>query len=291
MKLRKFTLFHLSLRPIEQIDIETRVASREEWIRRIFAEQFEFPHRGQSQVHWVPIEKASDCILGLFQRTRLHQHHMDPSAGGAEVQSDEWQGAYVLIDPRAHDRGQRVAVENDVVGKPAALLRSFVAAVNQRPDRPFHVDIEPIWEGTRFWTFAAKHNFVLKSVTFDFVVPNMWSAESALTEDLRDTGEDTGADRVWVSLQSGTGIRSLSERVRSGVAYAEKGAGSVRAKALDGDDFSSDAKSKSTRVPFFKASQQMLVRSFLSLKDVIFGYEKSDSVDSSDPSGNTPRVD
>jgi len=235
---KAFTLFHLSLVPVDQLDIETRTGdTREEWLRHSLAHTFEFPHWGGGTLYWVPLSPIGESLFGLLQRTRPHEHHKPPEDGGAEIVSDEWQGAYVILDPTHHDEGQRVAVENDVVGNPRALLKSLVATINERAAAPYQIEIEPLFDASRFWAFSKRHDDILKSVTFDFVVPNMWGTESDLEKDLDETGKQTGAERVTVGLSAEHGIHTENQKVRDGLEYAEKGAGTVRARALDGQRF------------------------------------------------------
>ena len=104
MAQKTFTLFHFSLVPIAQLDIETRPKeTRESWLRHALSESFEFTHWGGGKLYWVPLGDIDECIAGLLQRTRQHEHHRSPAEGGAEVVTEEWQGAYVLIDPTHHD--------------------------------------------------------------------------------------------------------------------------------------------------------------------------------------------
>ncbi len=271
---RKFTLFHLSLVPVQQTNFDMRLGdSREEWLRFALSEPFEFLHRGGGQLYWVPHGDIEETIFGIVQRTRSHGHHLPPDKGGTEVVTEEWQGAYVLLDPTHHDEGQRVAVENDVVGRPRALLRSLVSAINDRPDAPFQIEVEALFDATEFWAFARKHNHLMRRITFDFVVPNMWGTESDLESDLDDTGKQTGAERVKISMFGQHGVTTDNPKVRNGVEYAEKGAGTVSATAPDGTRFSSTRRPKVTKIPAFSEAGQPLKGYFHALKKRILSRE------------------
>jgi len=237
------------------------------------------------------LEPVDECIFGLLQRTRPHEFHKAPQEGGAEVVAEEWQGAYVLIDPTHHDEGQRVAVENDVVGQPRALLKSLVSALNDRNEAPYQIEVEPLFDASRFWSFARRHDNVLKSVTFDFVVPNMWGTETDLEKDLKDTGKQTGAERVTVGITGEHGVMVDNQKVRDGVEYAEKGAGTVRARALDGQRFYSTARARITRIPAVKAGGAALVDYFSKLRKKILGREQDSPVDNPSGNGDGPSVD
>lgn len=235
---KTFTLFHLSLMEVRQLDIETRRGlTREGWLRLALKDAFRFEHWGGGQIVWVPKEDIDGIIFGVLQRTRAHGRHAPPELGGNEEVVEEWQGAYVLLDPTHHDEGQRVSVENDVVGDPKALLKSLVESINDRVDAPYHIEVEPLFDSNRFWAFAAANNNILKSVTFDFVVPNMWGTESELEADLKRTGVQTGAERVRVDIRSKNGISTDNDTIRDGVDYSERGAGTVRAMSMTGKRF------------------------------------------------------
>jgi hypothetical protein len=128
---RVFTLFHLSLQAIRQTALFAVDLDREHWLRRALSETFSFPHWGGGELTWVPRDAPLGLIFGIIQQEKDHILHEPPEAGGAEISSREWQGAYVVIDPRPHEEGQRAAVENDVVGKPSALLKSLLRAINE----------------------------------------------------------------------------------------------------------------------------------------------------------------
>jgi hypothetical protein len=271
---KTFTLFHLNLVPIEQLDIETISGmTREQWLRHALSTGFDFPHWGGGTLHWVPNDAVDECILGLLERTRPHEHHRPPEEGGGEIVSDEWQAAYALIDPTHHDEGQRVAIENDVVGKPIAMLKSLVAALNARKDRPYHIEIEPLFDASRFWAFSRRHGDLMRRVTFNFVVPNMWGTESDLEKDLKETGKETGAQRVAVGLSSDDGVHTENDKVREGVSYSEKGAGTINAVAMDGARFSSTKRPRTSSIPGLDFGKALTRAVFLNLKEKILGRE------------------
>lgn len=246
---RFFTLFHFSMLPVKQLDIETeRLLDREEWMRFSLSKPFEFTHRGGQTLFWTPREIYADVIVGLIQKQAPHTLHLPPNEGGEEFVTEEWQGTHVLIDPTSHEHGQRIAVENDVVGTPRALMASLQKALNLRVDRPFQIEIDPIFDPRSFWSFINEHGGMIQSVSFNFVTPNMWGTKKALDAELAATREETGAERVVVALSSENGLDGGSERVRDGVEYTERGGGSVKAKSLDGDRYSSDASAKRTEL-------------------------------------------
>lgn len=246
--MRTFELYHLSLLPHKQGSIFAGRVSREAWLRTALSEGFVFPHR-KREFHWVPQQSEADDIIGIVQRQTRHFRHDTPEQGGHEIVEQVWQGAVVLIDPTTHETGQRVAFEIDGdVGRPSPILNSLLRHVNRRPDSPYVIEVMPIFDGDSFWQFADKHNRTLRRITFDFVVPNMWGTKNNLDEELRDTGKDTGAQKVKVTLSGEDGIKTDSGRVKDAVNYGERGAASVTATALDGERFNSKDTTRQVKV-------------------------------------------
>jgi hypothetical protein len=289
---RKFTLFHFSMIPIAQTTFTMRTSdTREDWLRHALKNTFEFEHLGGAALHWVPQGIADECIVGLIQKTKLHELHDPPEKGGGEIAKEEWQGAYVMVDPTHHDEGQRIAVENDVVGRPAALIKSLARYLNRQDEAPYQIEIEPLWDASRFWAFARSHDNVVKRIDFDFVVPNMWSTESDLDADLRETGKVTGAERVAVGFRSDHGVSTDNPKVREGVDYAERGAGTLSARAMDGSRFRSTKTLLVSKIPAVKAGAEAMVKYFGGLKRTILHRGKSPTLDDSDGVGDGPPLD
>jgi hypothetical protein len=132
---------------------------------------------------------------------------------------------------------------------------------------------------------------VLRNINFDFVVPNMWGTETDLELDLKETGEQTGAERVSVGLSSEHGVYTENQKVKDGVEYAEKGAGIVIAKALDGQRFSSTAQPRTTKIPFVQVGKDLTVQYFDKLKRSILGREQEPTLDDSNRSNDGAAVD
>jgi hypothetical protein len=248
---KRFSLFHLSLLPVEQLDFSTLDMTREEWLRHVFSRPMEITYRANESVHWVPKPNpaSSVSIVGIIQKQRSHSLHRPPSEGGAEILEKEWQGAYSVIDPTDHEEGQRIAIENDVVGLPATLLRYLVDEVNRRDDRPYNIKFDPIFDGGSFWEFAEASGNILEWVRFDFTAPNMWGAKTELDRELRETRDETGAEKVKVEFRSQQGIKATAKKIQQGVEYAERGAGDISAKSLTGKRYSSKKKQRRSAVP------------------------------------------
>lgn len=286
---RTFTLFHFSLIPIAQTSITMRTSdTREEWLRYALSKSFEFEHRGGTSLFWVPQGLADECFVGLIQRTKMHERHKPPEEGGGEIAEEEWQGAYVLVDPTHHDEGQRLAVENDVVGKPNSLVKSLADYLNRHEEAPYQIEIEPLWDSSRFWAFAERHDNVLRRIDFNFVVPNMWDTERDLDEDLKATGNTTGAERVKVGLESSHGVSTNNQKVKDGVEYTERGGGSLTAKSLDGTSFRSTKTPLVSKIPAVKAGAEAMVKYFGKLKRTILRRAERTPMDDTDRPADGP---
>jgi hypothetical protein len=237
--------------PIQQLDIETKIGmSREEWIRYVLSRPFQFSYRGGVELHWTPKGRLEESFYGLVQRQRAHSLHRSPDEGGDEIMTEEWQGAYVLVDPTVHNEGQRIAVENDVVGRPETLLKYLMAAINERIDAPYQTEFEPIFDADSFWSFVDEHGSKLKSIRFKFVVPNMWGTEKELERELQDTRDKTGAERVDIGLSSEHGVDARSDQVANGVEYAERGSGKIFARSMGGATYRSNDEPKRTEISY-----------------------------------------
>lgn len=271
---RKFLIFHLSLIPVREPTFETPNLTREAWLWRCLSNRIEFDHRADQSIYWVPRNDIGEYIYGVIQREKPHLHHMSPEQGGRETVSDEWQGAYVLLDPTHHDEGQRIAIEIDDVGSPSALLKSLLSHLNNLEKRPFTIEAEPVFDGMEFWKFAERHSNVVRYVNFEFVVPNMWGTESELEKDLKDSGKQTGAEKVRVRFEARDGIAVRNQKIEDGVAYAEKGAGKITARSLDGKPFSSENRPRTTEIPKVEGSD-VEIRDYVSEhKDRVLGRDK-----------------
>ena len=249
MKYRQFSLFHLSLVPIRQPTFETLTdLTREGWIRRILSSSFEFPYRAGETLHWVPQEDVEGLIFGIIERSKDRRQHLPPALGGLEITREEWQGAYVLVDPAHHEDGQKMAVENDIVGSPQTLVKYLSNYINSRDDRPYEFEPSLIFDSSDYYAFIKDNGPKLSYIKFHFVVPNMWGTAKKLDQDLRESGEETGAEELDVTFKSRRGVDGDSQRIREGVDYAARGAGNVRAKSVNGPRYRSDSSPTTTQV-------------------------------------------
>lgn len=237
---KTFSILHLSLVPKAQPTFETFRGSREEWLRHALSREFEFVGWGKKRYVWLPKSHDDEYIIGIIQGQKPYVYHDSPELGGEERRDDFWQGAYVFIDPTHHEDGQKIGVENDVLGRPHTLAKSLFDHINALIESPFTCIPELVFDESDFWKFSERSGNVVKFIRFEFVVPNMWGPQNDLEEDLRETGRETGSDRVDVTFRGRNGVKTNSDKVKDGVKYAGRGAGRVTARNFDGEKFSSD---------------------------------------------------
>lgn len=246
---RTFSLLHVSLIEKQRLLFGQFEGTREHWLRHSLRESFSFRGWGGRELVWLPKKSEDGLIFGLIQGTAPHAHHESPNAGGGEIVSDMWQGAYLFLDPTHHDDGQKLAIENDVLGKPRALAKALFDHLNDRQDAPYSCIAEMIFDENDFWKFSEENGGVLKFVKFRFVVPNMWGLQNDLDKDLKETGTETGAERVDVTFSGKSGVTTDNPKVRTAVEYAQRGAGEVKARSMDNKNFSSETKASTRSVP------------------------------------------
>jgi hypothetical protein len=190
-------LLRLSLLERTQLDaFAERISAlqpfgREQWLRSVFSARIAFEHRKET-FHYVPQSDASSTILvGRIGRQVSVQENEPPEAGLQETQRDAWRAALVLIDPRHHEDGQKVAFEHDPrVGQPPALFTSLASHINHRdPPSAFVIEVHPISDASDFWEFVRENRGFVTSVRFELVAPNMFGIEDDYDVEMRDMKE------------------------------------------------------------------------------------------------------
>lgn len=241
------------------------------------------------EFHWVPRPDADPFIVGTVERKKARPQHTGPEEGAAEFIGHEWQGSLVVIDPRYRIDGQKLAFERDRdVGLPHAVLRSMTSFLNET-DTQYTIHIKPIFDSDTFRKFAARHGNLVRYVTFDFVVPNMFfGARLGVKKGLSRVGTDTGAEGVKVTLDSDKGVKTDSQNVNDALEYAEQGNASVTAAALTGEKYSSTSRRKTVKMHSILNAAQQTKEGLQAWLRKALGREQDDRVD--DPSGDSARI-
>ncbi|WP_155006278.1 hypothetical protein [Sphingomonas hengshuiensis] len=242
----RFELFRLSVLERRQPPLFADVAqTREQYLRLVFGQQRQFVFYG-TDFHFVPEPEQSreDVIMARIGRAVTVEENRPPEEGLAETVHDGWKASVVVIDPRHHDDGQKVAVAVDPkVGSPSGLIRELADAINTTStDARWDIEVEPIVNAQSFWEFAAKNKGMITSLTFEFIAPNMFGGSDDLTEELRAFRNNENAEKVEIVLKSKEGLDTSTNRTKEAVDYAVQGCGTIKAKTKNGKRFNSTKK-------------------------------------------------
>lgn len=253
----KLALIRLSLFAREQRDaFELQTIGREATLRGAFGRSFDFSHR--RKLFWyepfVSDLLPPDCIAGFVGRPKRVRDNRPPEEGLLPTEHEIWKAALLVIDPRDHPDGQKVAFQvTQDVGVPLSVFRSMTAKLNAfgLDDGPLPFAIEPggISDDRDFWTFVAQHEGEIVSATFDFYAPNMFGIHDDYDAELRDLRDEEKAEKVSVTLSSGDGLNLNTPRVAHAASQIRRGTGQVTARLRDGETFSSDAAGLHVNVP------------------------------------------
>ncbi len=243
-------LFRLSLKPHRQTDIFQRRQSdgsahtRETWLRERLSSQVAFNHR-QNDFYFVPEASdtgiPSEIIVGWIARTRAVNERTPPWDGLSLTEHESWQAALIMIDPRHHDDGQKVAMEaRPDIGSPEAILVSLARALSPSVQEPFSVTAFPIIEERSFARFASEHEETIKTITYEASVPNMFGGADDFSEEMRTLRDEANVSKVKTRLESDGTIDIKATRLTEIANHVEKGGGKIKATTTDGSTYNSD---------------------------------------------------
>jgi len=236
-------LFRLSLKEREAPDLFSFDApaagmDREAWLRHVFGTQRHFRHYGSDFIYRPEQSTApprSTLIFGWFGRVKRMAERTPPEEGFLPTEHGGWQAIFVALDPVSHDNGQKLAIEYDSeIGRPGAILSSFVRDLNSDGESPYSLNAFPILSAGSFWDFAHSHRNEIITLSFDVAVPNMFNGVSDFEEELRALQKNENVAEVDTTLKSDGVLKHDSERIRDIVNYVDRGAGKLSAEALDG---------------------------------------------------------
>lgn len=245
----RFDQFRLTLLARAQIDaFEDPNPTREEYLRKVFSQPWQFQHYGNT-IHFTPDAERSgtEALFGMIGRGALIDENLPPEEGLKPAPHQGWLALVLAIDPRDHVDGQKAAIEyRKQIGGPIALMTALVGAINEGlPHTAYHMEVQPVFDAQSFWDFAEANRGDVTSVTFDLVAPNgLWTARTNIKTELAKLKADTKTEEVITTFRSEQGIETNSEQIKQAVQYAEGGSGRIRAKTRRGKRFSSTEKPK-----------------------------------------------
>lgn len=252
-----FDLFRISAidRPLDLFDDPEMVRpTKEDWIRKIFSTPLEF--RGRSaMLHYAPAldntviksvdDNGSWLMTGRIGRTKREKENQPPDQGLEEFERDAWHAFRIIIDPRKHDDGQKIAAERDqTVAQPNAAFQAFANHINDfcQP-QPYILKIRTIPDKDSFWEFAKK-NKCITSVTFDVLAPNMFGIHDDFDKDRSDLKKNENSDRTTIQLNSNDGLNVNTVLVSKLVEWVLLGTGTMKARAKNKKRYDSNQKVK-----------------------------------------------
>lgn len=260
--------FRLSLLERAQQDvferqINGRRPTREETIRAVFSERFEFYHR-KTLLIYVPDPAASDEIykVGRIGRRKTSKDHEPPEKGMHERFVETWQASLVIVDPRDHTDGQKVAAERDTaVGQPYALLSSFIEALNSREVKEsYEIHVNPISDPVGFWDYIEENEGSIVSIELDVTTPNMFRSRSDFNDEMKEFRDNEKAREVQIKLENKDGLNPKTKRMQDAVDYTLSGGGVAKAKAKGKRKYNSKNKTKRVEVPEPEEKQTVIQR-------------------------------
>jgi len=275
----QFELFHLSLLARAQkdwIEFDPDKTSREDWLRKVFNEEQRFDHYGTA-FHYVYANKNADdgSIIGRVGRHVIREENKPPSEGLEDFSHETWLAAMLVIDPTSHEDGQKLAIQNvTAVGTPKSLIKSLIAAINQRYSRgPYVIAAAQIIEEQTFWQFVENNKGHVTDMTLELIAPNMFGSEDEFSKDMQDYRDNEKAAKIKMTFSNHDGMEPDTPKMRRAVHYATKGGGKISAKAKGKKRYNSDDAVKRSYLNDIKESGAELIEAAKKLTNRILGRE------------------
>jgi hypothetical protein len=247
--------------------------TREQWLRYIFSAQHEFSHRG-SKFTFVPDKELSDdsVVTGRIGRERLVRDNEPPEQGMHERVHPEWQASVVVIDPRPHEDGQKVAMQHkEEIGKPVPVFQSLVSKFNADRESPYTVEAFGIVDPETFWDFVRENSGDVVSVTFEAVAPNMFSGKDDFENELRELRDKEKSQKTKVELTNDQGLAPDTERMHQVADYTLKGGGAIKARTKKKKRYNSRHKTKRQQIPEPSDPETLGQHVVRAVKDLLHG--------------------
>ncbi|WP_415279883.1 hypothetical protein [Brucella sp. BZ] len=247
----KLFMYRLSLKETKQSSVFDRrnpdgsALSREQWLRSVFSTTFKFKHRG-NDFFFVPENTATIginplFIVGWIARDRSVVERTAPWDGLDLTEHKSWRAALLLLDPRHHEDGQKLALEAvGDVGKTSSILASlFNGDWGLDYTEPYSVLAFQILKGSSFASFAEMHRGKINEIVYDVAVPNMFEGPDDFSNELRVLRDEANIARVVTKLQSDGTINTDATHLDDIANHVEKGGGEIRARTVDGQKYNS----------------------------------------------------
>jgi hypothetical protein len=222
--------------------------TREAWLRDVFSREIEFQHLG-GRFHYSPVtdhDAGPDVLVGRVGRLITRVENDVPERHLAVIERETWKAANILIDPTAHEDGQKAAMEYEPsVGHPVPVFQSLAAKINNDFE-PFVLEVNAIVPSETFWNFVRDHEGQITSIQFEFIAPNMFGETDDYDAEMRTMHAEEKAQKAKLSLESKDGLNLNTKRIRTAAEHVLKGDGNVKARTKTKTSF--DSKDRARKV-------------------------------------------
>lgn len=237
--------------------------TREEYLREVFGADQVFEHY-KIQFHYKPhpVAEPGGAVLGRIGREVEMDENLPPTEGLLETTHATWKAVVVAIDPVDGPDGQKVAVKVDRrVGGPLALISALVDRINEtNPSAPYTIEVNPLFDTQSFWSWANEHEGQINELWFTLVAPNgIFGLNNNVKTEMGVARAVTGADDVTVGLKTAQSLNVNVDPVVETVDYAASTGGKIKARANNGDSFSSTSRPKTTTIKSEKSDREPLI--------------------------------
>lgn len=210
--------------------------TREEWLRRRFGTEIAFNHRTH-EFHYIPdyaLSRPTKLIIGQIGRQFKAKENLSPEEGFKEVEREPWRASNIIIDPKQHADGQKLAFEvKDHVGSGLSIIQSLCNQINTNHNEPYIIEANAITDPKTFWDFESTNRGSITTVTFDLVAPNMFGIRDDMDKEMAEFRDNEKARNVSITLKNPDGLKLDEARVKQAVSFATEGGGRIKARAKD----------------------------------------------------------
>jgi len=178
-----------------------------------------------------------------------------------------WRASTIVVDPSDHDDGHKLAMEYiQLLGKSKSILSTMFSHINEIHGIYYTIEINPIVNSGRFYDFVKSVGSPVSFLSISFTPPNgLWSADSSAKEEVQEISRKTKATKIRTILSNKDGLDVSSGGLKESIDYAESGSGSIRAKTISGNVFTSDMSQKISIVEVNENATSEDVESFAAL--------------------------
>jgi len=242
----RFDLYRLSLLQKKQMHLEGeefKNYTRKNWLKKVFSEEHTFKYQND-EIHYVPKfdNDNNDVVIGRIGRNIIREENKPPEEGFDEFEHQGWLAALLIIDPKPHKDGQKVAFQRvNEIGGTLPLMAGLAKSINDEYDYgPYSIEIGLLIEKQSFWDYVEKNKGEITFLSFLLITPNMFGSSDEITRDLREFQEKENAKRIKITLTNDAGeIKPKTKKIKQIVNYAERTGGIIQARSKKSKNYNS----------------------------------------------------